>query len=51
MSEPIRDIKIDKDTDLNTIFEMMHKSGGFMAVSLAMRLISEIERVVRECGP
>jgi len=36
MSEPVRDIKIDKDTDLNAIFEMMLRSGGFMSVNLAM---------------
>ncbi len=36
MNEPVRDIKIDKNTDLNALFGMMLRSGGFMAVNLAM---------------
>lgn len=36
MSEPVCDIKINRDTDINAIFEMMRKSGGFMGVNLAL---------------
>jgi len=32
----VRDIKIDKKTDVNALFEMMLRSGGFMAVNLAI---------------
>jgi hypothetical protein len=50
MSGPVRDIKIDRDTDLNTIFEMMHRSGIY-GVNLVTRLVSEVEGVVERCGP
>ncbi len=36
MSEHVCDIKINRDTDINAIFEMMRKSGGFMGVNLAL---------------
>ncbi|MEM1518249.1 MAG: deoxyhypusine synthase [Nitrososphaerota archaeon] len=36
MGEPVQDIRMSKDTDLIELFQMMRRSGGFMAVNLAV---------------